>query len=192
MNKYKTLVLVGVLSFVILSSSAYVNVGYLQVLLTDDKANSEKLCSPVTSGLKFCSSSQKIAINSGDAIVLNFSLANTSEQEIQVKTNRDLTKYNLKATDENGETLATKLEKKMRNSVMSSDDQKEFINSLITNHRSEILKPNQILNEKIVLSDIYDFTNVGKYYVEIARKTMNPTGEGFIELQLGKIEIEVK
>lgn len=192
MKKYKVLMLIGILSFVILASLAFVNVSYLQVLLTNDKDNSPKLCSPVTNGLKFCTNSQKITVNSDDAVVLNFSLINASEQEILVKTNRDLTKYNLKVTDENGEISLTKLEKKIRNNAMSSDDQKDFINSLTTSHRSEILKPNQILNEKIVLSDIYDFTNPGKYYVEVARKTINPNGDGFIEISLEKIEIEVK
>lgn len=151
-----------------------------------------EFCSPVTSGLKFCANSKNIIVDSNDAVFLEVSLTNASNQPILVKTNRDLTKYGFKVTDENGKEVLSKLDAKLKNNLMTADDQKDFLNSHTTDNRSEILKPDQVLREKILLSSIYEFQNGNKYYVEIVRKTMNPTEAGFIEIPLEKIVIEIR
>ena len=54
------------------------------------------------------------------------------------------------------------------------------------------MAPDEILREKIVLSDLYDLTTPGKYYLSVRRKLINPNGEGFVVATLEKIEIVIR
>lgn len=188
MIKQKTILAISVCVTGILVSMIFVNAVYLQTLSQEENG----LCSEVTKGLKFCSSLKKISVNLGSEIVLNLSLINKSDKKIAVKSNRDLTKYGLKITDEKGNVLESKIEKKLKDNSMSYDDQKNFIHSVTTNNHSDILEPGQTLEEKIILTDIYDFDKAGIYFAYVTRKTMDPTGNGFIEIPLEKINLEVK
>lgn len=87
----------------------------------------------------------------------------------------------------------TKAEKALRKGRDASEEElKDFVNSIWRRHHSEMLGPDQILREKLILTNIYDFTQAGTYFVEIARNTMNPTGNGYVDIPLGMLEIEVK
>ena len=192
MKKYKILMTLSILLFVSLFSLAFVNVVYLQVSqIKEDKKKPKELCSLVASELKFCTDKQKIIVTSKDLIILNFSFTNIGVQEIDV-SKYDGGNYSFKVIEEGDKVVTTKLEQKTESGTMSDDNFKNFISSQVRNHRSVSLQPNEIYNEKIVLSDIYDFTSVGRYYVEITRKTRISNQEELIETPLGKIEIEVK
>lgn len=192
MNRCKFFSLVGILSIVNLFSLAFVNVVYLQVSQTkEDQSRLKELCSLISDELKFCIDKQKIIVTSGSSVVLNLSIVNMSLQEMDV-SKYDGGNYSFKVTNEKGEVILTKFEQKIKNGLMSDEDERDFIHSLTRSHRSVSLQPNEIYNEKIVLSDIYNFNDVGKYYVEIARKTRISSQDELIETSLGQIEIEVK
>jgi len=191
MNKYRVSIAVSILSIIILFFIAFVNTGYLQILQKNDKTQSGELCNFITDGLRFCIDRQKTVVVLRGLVILNFSFTNISNQEVEV-SKYDGGNYIFKVTDEKGNLVLTKLEQKMKRGLMTYDDQRELVHSMIRNHRSISIQPNEVYNEKIYLSNIYNFANIGKYHVEVTRRTMNPNGEGFIETSLGKIEIEVK
>ena len=151
-----------------------VNVGYLQ---RGNKA--KELCSLITDELKFCTDKQKLVVTPKDSLILNFAFTNISNQEMYVNTS-DMGNYIFKVTDENEEIISTKLEQKIKNSLMSDEEQKNFAINLTGNSRSTLIQPNEVHNEKISLDSIYDFTRAGKYYVEVTKRTRNPNGEGEI------------
>lgn len=186
---------VALLAF-ILFCFGYANIGALQTLLPDNKLAKEAICSSIVDGLIFCADTREINIGSGEEVSLNFFIRNFSSKDILVDTSSGLSKYNIAITDGNGSKVRTKVEtKRLANTEMSENDRKEFVSSIWINHHSEILEPDNCLEEKLTLSRTYDFSIPGRYFVEISRKTKNPRdpqGNGFIELPLPKIEIVVK
>jgi maltodextrin utilization protein YvdJ len=216
MKKYKILGVVSFLFLVCAFSLAFVNVAYLQTFETKSgSSESNEVCSSIINELKLCTDKLKVVVSIETSIVLNFTVTNTIEKNaVEKNTEKEIgsiteqedlvapttriivSKSRIKVTDENGTVLPTKMEKiANKGSLMSEKEKSDFISSLATNHRfdnRQILQ-SQTVNEKLVLSDIYDFSEKGKYFVEITRKIMNPNGEGFIEIPLGRtIEIEVK
>lgn len=189
MNKRRLLIILLTISF---TSLTYVDVGHLQVLRTNSgNTQSKELCKFITSGLKFCTDKDAIVVYPNGSVVLNFSLTNLSSQEIYVGR-YDGGNYAFKVTDNKDKSKLTKLDQKLKDDTMTNDDLKNYILSTSRNHRSVLLQPNQVYTEKIQLSDIYDFTSVGKHHVEITRTTRNPNNDDeLIETKLGKIEIEV-
>jgi hypothetical protein len=171
---------------------AFISTAYSQDLPEkDNSAESKQLCNPITNELIFCTDKQKLIVTSKDLVTLRFSFTNTSAQEMEVSQYSG-GNYTFKVTNEKGDVIPTMLERKMKNGIKSKDVEQEFILSLLRRHRSRRLEPKEIYHERISLGSIYDFTNVGKYYIEITRKTRNPKGEDIIETSLEKIEIEVK
>lgn len=189
MNKYKIYSTAGILTIMGLFSLAYVNTGYLQTLSPIDATKLGKLCSKVKGNLKFCADSKQIIASAGNPIELAFTLENRSESETDISVGDYRWKYNFKITDNKGLPILPKAEQLLNDGQLSVE---ELIRHNTISRRSINLEPNQTLNEKIVISDIYDFTKAGTYFVEVTRITMHPTEDGFIELPLkDKIEIEV-
>lgn len=191
MSKYKIYATAGILTIMVLFSLAYVDTGYLQTSSTNNEAtNSQKLCSDVKENLKFCADSKKIVALAGTPIELAFTLENRSEIETDINVGDYKTKYNFKIADDKSFEMLTKVEQRLKDGQLSVE---ELIRENTVRRRSINLESHQTLDEKVVISDIYDLTKAGKYYVEVTRKTMHPTEDGFIELPLNnKIEIEIK
>ena len=183
---------VTILLFFIFSYFAFANIGALQTLLADNRAYSKGPCSPITDGLIFCANTKKVSVSSGGEVSLSFVLRNIGNQDVLVETTTGLSKYKLSVVDENGIPLLTKREKKIQFHTMSEADEKEFASSLFISHRSETLEPGKSISEPIILSNIYDFFDAGKYYLEISRKTITAEGKKRDYLKIEKIEIEIK
>lgn len=192
MHKYKISIVAISCLVLVLSFLVFVTTGHLQVQPKSDfETNAQQYCSPVKSGLKFCTNSKTIKVNAGNPFVIDFTVTNMSDDEITVYAGNDINKYNLKVTSETQEVLLTKTEQLMKKEYFTGEEKKQIIQSAFADNYSEDLMPKQALQEKLLMTNIYDFTPVGKYYVEVSRKTRNPNGEGFIELPLEIIEIEV-
>ncbi len=192
MSRYRLFKLIGFLSLLFLIAFAFGNVGYLQILLPMvHESKSEDLCNSAVNGIKLCTPFRKVVVTSGEAVVLSFSLLNTSERELQMNKN-DGTNYSFRVAGESGRVLPIKREQDLKkNSGRSGDELKKRISSSFVSRRAESLASNQTLKENIVLSDIYDLTAPGKYHVELKRKTIDPNGGAFIEISLETITIEV-
>ena len=177
----------------ILLSLAYTETGSLQrgrFLGGDDR---EKEVCRSFNGLEFCAKFGEISANSGEPIVMDFALKNISEEGILVKTNRDLSRFKVRVFDHYGNLVLSKIDKKQgRNASLSDDDMRELVTSMARSHRSELLEPGQTIDEKLVISDLYNLSNAGTYHIEVARHTHDPKGDGFIEISLEKIRIKVK
>ncbi len=190
MNKYKIYAAAGILIIVGLFSLGYVKTGYLQTLSTNDATESQKLCSEIKESLKFCADSKKIVALTGNPIELAFTLENKSEIETDISVGDYKTKYIFKVTDDKSLEMLTKTAQRINDNQISVE---ELIRENTVRRRSVNLEPHQTLDEKVVISDIYDLTKVGTYYVEVTRRTMHPTEDGYIELPLSdKIEIEIR
>ncbi len=189
----KSIVYLLSISVLICFTFAFVLGGNVQKALFQNAAiSSSELCSTYAAILKFCTETDKIFVKVREPIVLKFSLRNISDSEILVKTNRDLSRFIVKVTDGHEKRMLTKIEQNMKREVVSADHTEDFVDALTRSHRSEVLGSKRVLHEKLLISDTYDFSEVGIHYVEVLRHTLNPKGEGFIEIPLEKIRIEVR
>jgi hypothetical protein len=191
--KYKILVLSVVFACFVLVFLISVNKVHLQSMKQDKNEDSKKICGLTKENLTFCSNSQSIVIDAGSDVTLNFSILNENKETVFISV-QDITQYIFKVTDKNGDFLSTKIETAIKQGSLDSEKAKhDFISQITTNHRSRCVESNKTLEEKIILSKFYDFSEKGRYFVEVTRKTTNVTGEGIIEIPLGKvIEIEVR
>lgn len=166
------------------------SVGRLQTNLLPEK--NEELCSQTIGGLKLCTDTKKLSVTTGQNIVVNLVVKNVGEGTANVISTTGLSKYKLSIVDENGTVVLTRMETKLKYHLMTAADEEEYNSSIFVSHHSVVLQPNQSIKEKINLDKLYDLSNTGKYYVEIARKTVKPDGTVGEYLKLERIEVEVK
>ena len=127
----------------------------------------------------------------GEDIIINLAVKNIGEKNINVITTPGLSKYKLSVFDEEGNTVPTRIETKIKYNLMTAAEEQEYILSHFVSHRSIVLKPKQTIQENINLTKLYDLSNTGKYLVEIARQTVKLDGTVGEYLKLERIEIEV-
>ncbi len=191
MNRYKVFGCISVVLIVTILSFAFARDGRSQRTVFDQSGAADlELCDTSIEGIKFCTSRSKISVKAGQSIVLDFSLSNSNDREVWINRDQD-TSYNFVVTRGGDEGLPTKREQKLKNPAISDLEKLEIISSGWISRRPEDTKLINNLEEKIVVSDIFDFFTVGIYTVTVSRTTRNPNGEGFVKLRLENIRIEV-
>lgn len=181
-------------------TTSIIFVGFESVLsinkpLSEADNSSKEVCLPSSDieGLQFCSSTTKVIANLGEEILLNFSIVNTSEKGIVVSGRGEST-YVFVVTNGRGETLLTKREQTLNSRTLPDKElQREVIASSWISRRPDAIEiaSRGRLDEKIKLTDIYDLSSAGRYYIETTRKTQEPSG-GIIKLRAERLEIEIK
>src|SRR5437773_7145776 len=105
MNKRFFLITFAFLT-IILMPALFSKVGYLQSVQQGmDDAKSFKACGVTVEGLRLCTPSSKIEVNSGDSYVIKLLLVNTTDREIKVRANRDPSNFEVKLLSSNGEFI---------------------------------------------------------------------------------------
>jgi hypothetical protein len=149
-------------------------------------------CSIEIEGFKLCAESTHIEAKTNQDIKVQLLLLNSSEKK---KLTGRPSFYEYKAVNESGESLETVFDKEAREKGYLTDGQgkKGWRRKLRGGSSSRTFIDAQASQkEEVNLSKTYDFTAPGKYIVSIKRNLPSVDGNGFVELILDKIEIEIK
>lgn len=169
------------------------------VLLNFPTTNAQKVimqdennCSVEKEGFKICVASRYIDTKLNQDVKIQVLLLNLSEKK---SLSGYPPIYEYKAVNESGESLVTIFDKKAEKLGYLTDreDKTGWKRKLLGgSSRRVFIDPQDSQKDEVNLSSIYDFTTPSKYIVSIKRKLPSKNGNGFIELVIDKIEIEVK
>ena len=111
-----------------------------------------------TTGLLLMASLSKSTIAPGDPVSLIMQLKNVSNNVRRIGTSNFQAEFDIFVQDENGKFVAPK---------------KPPFKAISTNGWVDI-KPGEAYSENYLLSDLYDFVEIGKYHITVARDINNP------------------
>jgi hypothetical protein len=162
-----------------------------------DSVNSQaevEKCGASSEMFQFCVKYNSIKLKASEGISVQLILQNLSNEAVTVTYGAIDKTYEIKIYDPKGNQVLSKLEKleeKIRDGKASVDEQ---ISSLPINSspRTISISPKGELNISFNLSNFYDFTEKGKYKIEISRKMPNKNGTGTSLLSADAIEIEIE
>jgi hypothetical protein len=150
-------------------------------------------CSIEKEGFKLCVESTQIEAKTNQDVWINFLLLNLSEKKLLVGHPPI---YEYKAANDSGESLETVFDKQAKKELgylTDSQDKTGWRSNLRGGSSARtFINPQERQKDEINLSKIYDFTTPGKYIISIKRNLPSKDRNGFIELVINKIEIEVK
>ena len=148
-------------------------------------------CSLEIEGLKLCTSTPKLVVNSDDPVRLKLFWVNSTDKD---RTISSASSYNLTITDEKEEKLIPVLQKKMRDGPLTNEDNEKLFRRIRGSDRGIYIEANQRENQEVWLTEQYDYdlTAKGKYYVTIRKTIPSLESEQTIEFVLDNIEIEVR
>jgi hypothetical protein len=152
-----------------------------------------KKCSEVVDGLQFCTTTPRVAVQSGNNVVIKLSLKNTTDKPVSIPVGAFEDYYDVTITGSNGEKISSirdSLIEKINKGEMSND---EWIKTIKFGSRR---KPISIESDgessmELNLSQFYDFTRPDTYQVTIARRLKDKLGKDFL-LSFGTMTIEVQ
>jgi hypothetical protein len=147
-------------------------------------------CSPEKENFKICVESKQPARKIGEDVKISILVWNLSEEE-RLSSNSG---YEFKVVGETGENIPTIFEKRLIELGHSTEETKDSwkIDFSSRGSRRTSFNSHESQIEQLNLSKVYDFSTIGKYTVSIKRKIPSKDGNGFIELVIDKIEIEIK
>jgi hypothetical protein len=154
------------------------------------KETNENICSQEKEGVKVCVTLNRIDAKLNEDVKLSVSLWNLSSQKL-LSGSPLLFEYKL--NKETGEKLPTIFEKRILDSGTALNGEIEWKTALSggSSHRSFVAVGESQVQE-VNLSKVYEFSEKGKYTASIKTKLPNKDGNGFYELVIEAIEIEVK
>ncbi len=171
---------------------------YSQESKSDIVKSNQKQCSPFIEGLEFCINSPNNSVKSGEAVILHYSIKNLTEQEITIsgggRGGGGI--LDLIVSDKNGNKMPTILETliaKQKKETLSQEESERFISfHFHSGPRSSCFEPDEESQWRWNLSNLYNFKDKGKYYVEIYKKSYPPDEKQSAKTLLGKVEVEIQ
>jgi hypothetical protein len=153
-----------------------------------------KKCGESSEMFQFCVKYNSIKLKSSEGVDVPLILKNLSTEAVTVTYGTIDKTYEIKIYDPKGNQVFSKLEKleeKIKDGKASTDEQ---ISSLPINSspRTVSILPEGELNISFNLSNFYNFTEKGKYKIEISRKMPKKNGTGTSLLSADAIEIEIE
>ncbi|MGI8884793.1 MAG: hypothetical protein ACR2IA_11195 [Pyrinomonadaceae bacterium] len=160
----------------------------LETLPVFENQKSEK-CSSEMNSFKLCAVSDEVSVKTGEKTAFTILVTNAGSEDITISNKSPI---EINVYDEKGKKIPTILEAKAGEEKLTADDFKKIISQAFISHRYEIiLKPKQSWKRIVKISDDYDLSRKGKYFVEIKVKLPNKQQTGFFELILDKVELSV-
>lgn len=155
-------------------------------------------CSPFIEELEICLKSSNIYVKSGEVVILRYSIKNSTEKQVKINGGRRGGSGFLEIIvfDENGNKIPTIVEtqiEKMKKEKLSQGDQgKLFTFSYGSGPYSSIFEPNEESHWNWNLSNLYDFKNKGKFYIELYKKPYPPDEKQNSIKLLEKISLDIQ
>lgn len=159
----------------------------------------QKQCNALNDELEFCLESSFISVNSGEAVVLHYSVKNLTEKQIIIlRGGRGIGRLlKLTITDESGNKIPTILEtltkKLINNERFSEEESKKY--GIVTRGSGPLssdFEPNEETKWSWNLSYSYEFRDKSKYFIEIKKIEFKEGKFVNTETLLGKVEVEIK
>lgn len=173
--------------------------GQKSSLLVYDSQNTKEMCSPLVEGLQLCTLTPNISVKLGQSVIVNLALKNWTQEDLSVSTMSAYDPvYEFHITDQNGNKLLSKLEvlkKKDETQVLSEAESNELFERCCINvaSRGDLqLARYQVIKQDFNLSQSFDFSKKGKYFIEIERNVLNQKKSENAKISLPVVAVELK
>jgi hypothetical protein len=153
-----------------------------------------QICSQIIESLQLCTKNITSKLKLQQNIAADFTLKNLSDKTIEIPRGRFENTYTIKVFDPKGNQLLSKLETLEKKVNEGKAQMEELIANLpiYSSPASTIILPKQEIPIEFNLSQYYDFTEKGKYKIEISMRLQKKNDTAVAFLTTGAIEIEIE
>jgi hypothetical protein len=156
--------------------------------------NEDNNCREIIESLQLCVDKNKTKLNSDHNVIINVILKNLGNQTIEIPQYSFEKMYTIKIYNPSGNLILSKSEKFEQKVKEGKASMEEMIESIPINSSPRLISisSKQEIPLEFNLSQYYDFTEKGKYKIEISMRLQKKDETSVAFLTTGAIEIEIE
>lgn len=189
MNK-KWIFLIIMVGFLIIPALAFTQSNLLLNIVKNIQQSKEQ-CSLEIEGLKLCTDTSLITVDSGNQVRIKLYWVNSTDADRSILR---ASSYKVTILNEKDEKLIPVLQRKIQNGNLTDEDNEKLFKKARGRYRSLYVEANKIERDEVWLTEKYDYdlTKEGNYYVTLEKDIFSAEGNTEIKFVLNNIKVQVK